>query len=112
MQNTPLYECVCKLKLKPHSPLPPLFIGYCRHNKPVSENEGTLFLFEEIALRLGLCCLMTNPWRCDWQKQLCRSPGKTCPSSHEQHCGMNTSDFLLPMETFCSAPVSKSKGLK
>ncbi|XP_063187792.1 uncharacterized protein LOC134514227 [Chroicocephalus ridibundus] len=66
----------------------------------------------EIALRLGLCCLMTNPWRCHWQKQLRRSPGKTCPSYHEQHCGVNASDFLLPTEPSCSAPVSKGKGLK
>ncbi|XP_074442919.1 uncharacterized protein LOC141743094 [Larus michahellis] len=58
----------------------------------------------EIALRLGLCCLMTNPWRCHWQKQLRRSPGKTCPSYHEQHCGVNASDFLLPTEPSCSAP--------
>lgn len=112
MQNMLVCECVCKLKLKPRSRLPPHFIGDHACNKPVSENEGTLFLFEEIALRLGLCCLMTNPWRCHWQKQLRRSPGKTCPSYHEQHCGVNASDFLLPTEPSCSAPVSKGKGLK
>lgn len=112
VQNKPMYKCVCELKLKPRSPLPTHFIGDHTCNKPVSENEGSLFLFEEIALHLGLCCLMTNPWRCHWQKQLRRSPGKTCPSSHEQHRGMNASNFLLPMEPSCSAPVSKSKGLK
>ncbi|XP_039408873.1 laforin-like [Corvus cornix cornix] len=53
-----------------------------------------------------------NPRRCCWQEQLCRSSGKTCPSSHEQHYGMNASDFLLPMEPSCSASVSKRKGLK
>ncbi|XP_055670149.1 uncharacterized protein LOC114011846 [Falco peregrinus] len=66
----------------------------------------------EVALPLGLCCPMTNRWRCHWQKQLCRSPGETCPSSHEQHHGMNASDFPLPMEPSCPAPVSKGKGLK
>lgn len=45
-----------------HSPLPPHFMGDHACNKPVSENEGALFLFEYTALRLGLCWLMTCPW--------------------------------------------------
>lgn len=42
VQNTPVNEWVCKLKPKPHSPLPPHFIGDRARNKPVSENEGAL----------------------------------------------------------------------